>query len=112
MDNIIQTLNYDFNYQQFLFNSQAVTQLKNAKDRAVAIAWVNKLTTAASSIQEARLRNDFLYYLIQNCNAGELGHPFKENPPKGPLYNILNLLVKPFVFSVFCIDTICHLSAR
>lgn len=93
MDSIIQGLNYDFNYQQFLFNSQAVTQLKNAKDRALAIAWVNKLTTAASSIQEARLRNDFLYYLIQNCNSGELGHPFKENPPKGPLYNILNLLV-------------------
>lgn len=94
MDLTIQKLNYDFNLQQFMFNSQNVNLLKNARDRAVAVAWVNKLTTSASNQEEAELRNDFLYYLNQHCNNGELVPPFKENPPKGPLFNILNLLVR------------------
>lgn len=68
--------------------------LKNARDKAIAVAWVNKLTTAAANTDEAKLRNDFLYYLNQNCTSGELQLPFKEFPPKGALYNILNLLVR------------------
>lgn len=94
MDYVVENLNYDFNLQQLLFSSQNVNMLKNARDRSIAIAWVNKLTTSAANEKEAKLRNDFMHYLNFNCGNGELAAPFKEFPPKGPLFNILNLLVR------------------
>lgn len=94
MDFVVENLNYDFNLQQHLFSSQSVNMLKNARERAIAIAWVNKLTTSAANEKEAKLRNDFMYYLNTTCGNGELVAPFNENPPKGPLFNILNLLVR------------------
>lgn len=91
MDEILNELNYDFNFQVHLFN-QCVDNL-NQHDRELAIVWIHKLKSSASSIQEARLRNDFLYYLVKNCIAGILKSPFKERPPKGPLITIMHLLV-------------------
>ena len=62
-------------------------------DKLIALSWANKLKTCGASVQEARLRNDFLYYLVKNCELGELRPPFAEKPPNGQLLNLLHLLV-------------------
>lgn len=91
MDELIHQLNYDFNIQVYLFNN-AIENL-STHDKNIAIAWVNKLKSAAGSVHEARVRNDFLYYLVKSCTTGQLTAPFREKPPKGPLLNLLSLLV-------------------
>lgn len=53
---------------------------------------MRKLTTCNRSIEEMKLRNDFMYYLVMNVQNGELRPPFTENPPPGPLPSIAHLL--------------------
>lgn len=53
---------------------------------------MRKLTTCNRSIEEMKLRNDFMYYLVMNVQNGELRPPFTENPPAGPLPGIAHLL--------------------
>lgn len=55
---------------------------------------MKKLTTCNRSLEEMKLRNDFMYYLVVNIQQGELHPPFTENPPASPLPNIAHLLVK------------------
>lgn len=52
------------------------------------------MTTCTRSIEEMKLRNDFMYYLVLNVQNGELRPPFNENPPPGALPAIAHLLVK------------------
>lgn len=54
---------------------------------------MRKLATCNRSIDEMKLRNDFMYYLVLNVQNGELRPPFNENPPTGPLPDIAQLLV-------------------
>lgn len=54
---------------------------------------MRKLATCNKSIDEMRLRNDFMYYLVLNVQNCELRAPFNENPPSGPLPDLAQLLV-------------------
>lgn len=55
--------------------------------------WMRKLSTCNKSIDEMKLRNDFLYYLVLNAQEGELKAPFNETPPNGPLLELARMLV-------------------
>lgn len=54
---------------------------------------MKKLTTCNRTMEEMKLRNDFMYYLVINVQQGELQPPFTDNPPTSPLPHIANLLV-------------------
>ena len=49
--------------------------------RRIASAWISKLKHVNQSVEEARLRNDFMYYLNLNCEKGQLLPPFDQMPP-------------------------------
>ncbi|KAL1488655.1 hypothetical protein ABEB36_014455 [Hypothenemus hampei] len=53
---------------------------------------MKKLATCNRSIEEMKLRNDFMYYLVVNIQQGELLPPFTEPPPQSPLPDITHLL--------------------
>ncbi|XP_076256799.1 uncharacterized protein LOC143194095 isoform X2 [Rhynchophorus ferrugineus] len=61
-------------------------------DKHKAIRWMKKLATCNKSIEEMKLRNDFMYYLVVNIQQGELQPPFTEPPPTSPLPDIAHLL--------------------
>ncbi|KAJ8933848.1 hypothetical protein NQ314_013770 [Rhamnusium bicolor] len=92
MGEAAENLNYDCNYNMFLAKI-ALSNLPRSEDRQKAVKWMKKLTTCNRSIEEMKLRNDFMYYLVVNIQQGELHPPFTENPPTSPLPNIANLLV-------------------
>lgn len=93
-----ENLNYDFNYNMFLAKIM-LSNLPRSEDRQKAVKWMKKLTTCNRTMEEMKLRNDFMYYLVINIQQGELQIPFTDNPPTGPLPNIANLLVS-FVLSI------------
>lgn len=71
--------------------------LSNFVDRQLICLWQEKLSNCGQqSLREARLRNDFLYYLCRCCTDGQLAAPFTTPPPKGKLLNSQHLLVCPF----------------
>jgi hypothetical protein len=65
----------------------------------MAIEWLNKLQEVTDyqqlslKLDEARLRNNFLYVLSRYCFQGELFRPFDRPPPGGPLADIKHKLV-------------------
>ncbi|XP_069697405.1 uncharacterized protein [Periplaneta americana] len=87
---IAEDLNYDCNYNMFLIRTMMENLRKN--DRPRVISWMRKLAACNRSIDEMRLRNDFMYYLVLNVQKGELKPPFTESPPIGPLPNICNVV--------------------
>lgn len=109
MGEAAENLNYDFNYNMFLAkimlsnlprsegNKKSVVDVGYewfyVSDRQNAVKWMKKLTTCNRTIEEMKLRNDFMYYLVINIQQGELQTPFTDNPPTSPLPNIANLLV-------------------
>nr|CAI5870261.1 unnamed protein product [Callosobruchus analis] len=86
-----ENLNYDCNYNMFLAKIM-LSNLTRTEDRQRAVKWMKKLTTCNRSIEEMKLRNDFMYYLVINIQQGELQPPFTENPPTAQLPNIAHLL--------------------
>lgn len=62
-------------------------------DRSRTIRWMRKLAACNRTINEMKLRNDFMYYLVLNVQNGELRTPFTENPTPGPLSTFAHLLV-------------------
>ncbi|XP_017771725.1 PREDICTED: uncharacterized protein LOC108559094 [Nicrophorus vespilloides] len=84
-------LNYDFNYNMFLAKTM-LGNLDSLTDRQRVVKWMKKLTTCNKSIEEMKLRNDFMYYLVLNVQNRELRSPFTESPPPGPLPHLANLL--------------------
>lgn len=62
-------------------------------DRQRAVRWMRKLATCNHSVNEMKLRNDFMYYLVLNVQNGELKPPFTDNPPSGALPALAHLLV-------------------
>ncbi|KAJ8949074.1 hypothetical protein NQ318_016977 [Aromia moschata] len=91
MGEVAENLNYDCNYNMFLAKIM-LSNLPRSEDRQKAVKWMKKLTTCNRTIEEMRLRNDFMYYLVVNIQQGELRPPFTDNPPTCPLPNIANLL--------------------
>lgn len=93
MGDLVEDLNYDFNYNMFLTKTM-LTLLTSLSDRQKAVRWMRKLTTCNRCIEEMKLRNDFMYYLVLNVQNGELRPPFTDNPPHGALPAIAHLLVR------------------
>ncbi|XP_055844002.1 uncharacterized protein LOC129910594 [Episyrphus balteatus] len=91
MNNVINNLNYDFNILLHQFENSLHDRLNNS-DKRLAIAWINKLKSESSSIEEAYLRNDFLYYLVQSVEVGCLKPPFDQKPPNGRILSLKNVL--------------------
>ncbi|CAH1116287.1 unnamed protein product [Phaedon cochleariae] len=91
MGEAAENLNYDCNYNMFLAKIM-LSNLSRPEDRQKAVKWMKKLATCNRSIEEMKLRNDFMYYLVVNIQQGELQPPFTDNPPTSPLPNIANLL--------------------
>ncbi|XP_073998537.1 uncharacterized protein [Rhodnius prolixus] len=84
-------LNYDCNYNMFLAKTM-LSNLRLQQDRVKAQRWLRKLSLCNRSLQEMKLRNDFMYHLVLNIQSGELQPPFSQNPPAGPLPTIAQLL--------------------
>ncbi|XP_014255037.1 uncharacterized protein LOC106669808 [Cimex lectularius] len=89
--NNFEDLNYDCNYNLFLAKS-LIPHLEEQKARQKAMGWLKKLVHSNRTIDEMKLRNDFLYHLVLNINNGKLEPPFDKNPPSGPLTAIAQLL--------------------
>ncbi|XP_018335228.1 uncharacterized protein LOC108744122 [Agrilus planipennis] len=84
-------LNYNFNHNTFLCKSM-MSNLTSLADRQKVVRWMRKLSTSNRTIDEMKLRNDFMYYLVMNLQTMELSPPFNDNPPPCPLQTIAHLL--------------------
>ncbi|ENN81696.1 uncharacterized protein LOC109546522 [Dendroctonus ponderosae] len=91
MNETAEDLNYDCNYNMFLAKTM-LPNLNKTDDRQKAVRWMKKLATCNRSLEERKLRNDFMYYLVVNIQQGELQPPFTEPPPTSPLPDIAHLL--------------------
>ncbi|EFA08209.1 uncharacterized protein LOC103313929 [Tribolium castaneum] len=91
MSDKVEDLNYDFNYNLFIAKT-LLNNLAKHEDKTRATRWMKKLSTCNRTLNEIKLRNDFMYYLIVNIQNGELQPPFNENPPQKPLPSIAHLL--------------------
>ncbi|KAI5746845.1 uncharacterized protein LOC103509149 [Diaphorina citri] len=100
-------LNYDCNYNIFLAK-QYLPNLRSMTDRQKASKWMRKLLSCAHTMDEMKLRNDFMYYLVLNLQAGELQAPFTLcPPPPGPLSSLLALLPQDKSPPTGCLATEC-----
>ncbi|RZC41248.1 uncharacterized protein BDFB_006841 [Asbolus verrucosus] len=91
MSETVEDLNYDFNYNLFIAKT-LLSNLTKQEDKTKATRWMKKLSSCNRTVNEIKLRNDFMYYLIVNIQHGELQSPFNENPPQKPLPSIAHLL--------------------
>ncbi|XP_065161314.1 uncharacterized protein [Atheta coriaria] len=87
----IADLNYDFNYNLFLAK-RMMDNLQTNAERQRVIRWMRKLIACRRSVEEMKLRNDFMYYLVLNVQNRDLRPPFHESPPPGPLPELSHLL--------------------
>ncbi|XP_062547915.1 uncharacterized protein LOC134219725 [Armigeres subalbatus] len=90
MEELLKDLNYDFNY--LLYEVRRAMRNLNFENRRTVEAWIHKLSTANQSLEEVRLRNDFLFYLGRNCEEGTLLPPFDQTPPPGYVLNSTHLM--------------------
>ncbi|KAL0279281.1 UNVERIFIED_CONTAM: hypothetical protein PYX00_000876 [Menopon gallinae] len=47
--------------------------------------WITKIMKSNKTLNDLRLRNDFMSYLSMNVQSGELKAPFDQDPVRGPL---------------------------
>ncbi|XP_029722564.2 uncharacterized protein LOC115263394 [Aedes albopictus] len=90
MDELLKELNYDFNY--LLHEVRAASRNLNLESRRTVEAWIQKLSATNQSMEEVRLRNDFLFYLARSCEEGTLMPPFDQRPPSGYVLNSSHLM--------------------
>lgn len=62
--------------------------------RLTAVSWLNKLKVAGRDLEEARIRNDFLFYLMTSLENGVLEQPFDQTPPNVAFLELKILLVR------------------
>ncbi|KAF7393256.1 hypothetical protein HZH66_009089 [Vespula vulgaris] len=86
-----ESLLYDWNYNLFCVKTM-LPNLRNIQDRQTAVRWLRFLKNCAKSMNEMKLRNDFMYFLVLNVQEGELKEPFNKPPPNQPLLTMTNLL--------------------
>lgn len=60
-------------------------QFKLFSDFCRVREWIKKLGKSHKTLNELRLRNDFIYYLARNVENGILEPPFNEDPPQKSL---------------------------
>ncbi|XP_055547989.1 uncharacterized protein LOC129731765 [Wyeomyia smithii] len=90
LDELLKELNYDFNYQ--LHETRTAMRKFSAEQRRIVEAWIHKLHRTNQSLEEVRLRNDFLFYLARNCEDGTLLPPFDQRPEDGYVLNASHLM--------------------
>ncbi|XP_055614662.1 uncharacterized protein LOC129760988 [Uranotaenia lowii] len=90
LDELLQELNYDFNY--FLHQIRTHSRRLDQGQRRLVEAWIDKLAHTNQTLEEVRLRNDFLFYLSSNCEQGTLQAPFDQRPPPGYVLNATHLI--------------------
>ncbi|XP_015190987.1 PREDICTED: uncharacterized protein LOC107074251 [Polistes dominula] len=86
-----ESLLYDWNYNLF-FVKTMLPNLRNIQDRQTVVRWFRFLKNCTKSIDEMKLRNKFMYFLVLNVQDGELKTPFNKPPPNQPLLTMTNLL--------------------
>lgn len=101
MDELLKQLNYDYNV--LLFEVRAHMKNLNLENRRIVEAWIEKLSTTNQSLEEIRLRNDFLFFLSRNCEDGTLQSPFDQRPSAGYELNLSNLPVGTNTFTYYTI---------
>ncbi|XP_058451462.1 uncharacterized protein LOC131430466 [Malaya genurostris] len=90
MDELLVELNYDFNY--LLHDIRTAMRKLDQSQRRTVEAWLHKLSNTNQSLEEIRLRNDFLFYLSRNCEDGNLLPPFDQKPPAGYALDATHLM--------------------
>ncbi|KAI4498217.1 hypothetical protein M0802_006703 [Mischocyttarus mexicanus] len=86
-----ESLLYDWNYNLFCVKTM-LPNLRNIQDRQTVVRWLRFLKNCTKSIDEMKLRNDFMYYLVLNVQEGELKTPFNKPPPNQSLITMKNML--------------------
>lgn len=88
----IQLLDNEFYKQVYIFG-RTIENLKSYEED-LAFDWLNKLIIVTDNVEEVRLRNDFMHYLVKSCINGQLDPPFDEKPPsKGSFLSMSKLMV-------------------
>ncbi|XP_046737978.1 uncharacterized protein LOC124406583 [Diprion similis] len=86
------SLVYDCNYNLFIVKTM-LPNIRNIQDRQTTVRWLRYLKTGANTIDEMKLRNDFMYYLVLNVQEGVLKPPFDKPPlPGSSIMSMANLL--------------------
>lgn len=65
---------------------------------------MRKLASCNRTVEEMKMRNDFMYYLVLNVDAGELKKPFTDDPPS-ELVSLAHLLVSYIISKSFSFIT-------
>ena len=91
MRELVEDLNYDFNYNMFILKT-ALRSVKSMQDRKLALQWLHKLSTCNKTLEDLKLRNEFMYHLVSGLRAGELCPPFDAPPPDVGLSCIAHML--------------------
>ncbi|KAK2582779.1 hypothetical protein KPH14_005044 [Odynerus spinipes] len=86
-----ESLLYDWNYNLFCVKTM-LPNVRNIQDRQTVVKWLRFLKNSARSVDEMRLRNDFMYFLVLNVQGGELKAPFNKPPPNKSLLSMAKLL--------------------
>ncbi|XP_063706748.1 uncharacterized protein LOC134835735 [Culicoides brevitarsis] len=90
MESRIKQLDYDF--EMMLFRAKSALDEHYHENRIIPVHWMQKLKMQARSFEEARLRNDFLFYLMSALENASLDSPFDQMPPDVPLLEMKELL--------------------
>ncbi|XP_063221191.1 uncharacterized protein LOC134530364 [Bacillus rossius redtenbacheri] len=80
----VESLNTNFNFNMIIARKLFGT-LPTRNDRELVRQWIRKLKSCTSSINEMKLRNNFMFHLVINLRTGCLLHPFNKPPKQGPL---------------------------
>ncbi|KAI4478469.1 hypothetical protein M0804_011792 [Polistes exclamans] len=91
MHELHESLLYDWNYNLFCVKTM-LPNLRNIQDRQIVVRWLRFLKNCTKSIDEMKLRNNFMHFLVLNVQEGELKTPFNKPPPNQSLLSMTNLL--------------------
>ncbi|XP_015118411.1 uncharacterized protein LOC107042054 [Diachasma alloeum] len=88
---IREALLYDFNYSFFVANTM-LPNVRNVEERQNVFKWLRFLKTSAKTLQELKLRNEFMNHLVKGVRAGVLSAPFDNPPSNIPLMSMISML--------------------
>ncbi|XP_049835261.1 uncharacterized protein LOC126278990 [Schistocerca gregaria] len=91
MRELVEDLNYDFNYNMFILKN-ALRSVESLADRKLALQWLHKLSSCNKTLEDLKLRNEFMYHMVSGLRAGELCPPFDSPPPDVPLTCMAHML--------------------
>ncbi|KAL0279517.1 UNVERIFIED_CONTAM: hypothetical protein PYX00_001057 [Menopon gallinae] len=92
MENAIDTLNFECNYNIYMIKNVMNTNFKSQNDRTKILMWIKKLQICNNNMEEMYLRNDFMQFLWTCVKNSELRPPFDELPPFDQIQKLKHLL--------------------